>query len=57
MEVGARLGMEIVGVGMPAHFLVNTWVEREEIVVDPFRRGIIMSADDCKELLRRVTGT
>jgi len=56
MEVGGRLGMEIVGVGMPAHFLAKYVGEREEIVVDPFRRGIIMSADDCKELLRRVTG-
>jgi len=56
MEVGGRLGMEIAGVGMPAHFLVKYLGGREEIVVDPFRRGIIMSADDCKELLRRVTG-
>ncbi len=56
MEVGGRLGMEIVGVGMPAHFLVKYLGDRDEIVVDPFRRGIIMSADDCRELLRRVTG-
>src|SRR3990172_4744203 len=56
IEVGGRLGMEIVGVGMPAHFLVKYLGERDEIVVDAFRRGIIMSADDCRELLRRVTG-
>jgi regulator of sirC expression with transglutaminase-like and TPR domain len=56
MEVGQRLGMEVVGVGMPGHFLAKYVGEREEIVVDPFRRGIIMSAADCRELLRRVTG-
>lgn len=56
MEVGGRLGMQIAGVGMPAHFLVKYVGDRDEIVVDPFRRGIIMSADDCRELLRRVTG-
>jgi len=56
MEVGGRLGMRIVGVGMPGHFLAKYVDEHEEIVVDPFRRGIIMNADDCRELLRRVTG-
>jgi len=56
MEVGRRLGMTIVGVGMPAHFLVKCTGADEEIVVDPFRRGIIMSAEDCAEMLRRVTG-
>jgi len=56
MEVGRRLGMRIVGVGMPAHFLVKCVDGGEEIVIDPFRRGIIMSAEDCAEMLRRVTG-
>ncbi|HSP54995.1 MAG TPA: tetratricopeptide repeat protein [Dehalococcoidia bacterium] len=56
MEVGRRLGMAVVGVGMPGHFLAKYLGEREEIVIDPFRRGIIMSAEDCRQLLRRVTG-
>jgi regulator of sirC expression with transglutaminase-like and TPR domain len=56
MEVGDRLGMRIEGVGMPGHFLVKYVDEREEIVVDPYRRGIILSPDDFRELLRSVTG-
>ena len=56
MEVGDRLGMRIEGVGMPGHFLVKYVDEREEIVVDPYRRGIILSPDDFRELLRSVAG-
>lgn len=56
MEVGQRLGMQVQGVGMPGHFLVKYVDGQDEIVVDPFRKGIIMGADDCQEMLRRVTG-
>ncbi len=56
MEVGRRLGLPIVGVGMPWHFLVKYVAPEEEIFVAPYYRGIIMSEKDCSELLERMAG-
>ena len=56
MEVGRRLGLPIVGVGMPWHFLVKYVAADEEIIVAPYYKGIIMSEQDCSELLERLAG-
>ena len=56
MEVGWRLGMPIVGVGMPGHFLVKYLPPEEEIIIDPFHRGIILSEEECADLLTRSSG-
>ena len=56
IEVGRRLGLPIVGVGMPGHFLAKYVAPDEEIVVAPFYRGIIMSEADYSELLSRMAG-
>jgi len=54
MEVGRRLGMRLDGVGMPGHFLVKYVEADEEIVIDPFNRGAIVSPADCQRLLDRI---
>ena len=54
IEVGKRLDIPLVGVGMPGHFLVRHRDE-ENIFVDPFHRGILLSEDDCAERLREIT--
>ena len=56
MEVGRRIGLPIVGVGMPWHFLVKYVDPEEEIFVAPYYRGIIMSEQDRSELLERMAG-
>jgi regulator of sirC expression with transglutaminase-like and TPR domain len=56
MEVGKRLRLPIVGVGMPWHFLVKYVAADEEIFIAPYYRGIIMSEQDCSELLERMAG-
>ncbi len=56
LEVGWRLGMPVSGVGMPGHFLVRYRAPGEEIIIDPFHRGIILAMDDCRELFGRATG-
>jgi len=47
IEVAARVGLEIHGVGFPGHFLVKLVVGQREVFIDPFQGGEILSADDC----------
>lgn len=56
MEVGRRLGVRLHGVGMPGHFLVKYAGPDEEIVVDPFHGGMIVSPADCQRILDRISG-
>ena len=54
IEVGRRLEIPLVGVGMPGHFLLKHWDE-QELFIDPFNRGIILSEEECAQRLRQVT--
>jgi regulator of sirC expression with transglutaminase-like and TPR domain len=56
MEVGRRLGVRLHGVGMPGHFLVKYVGTSEEIVIDPFHGGAILSPADCQHLLDQISG-
>ena len=44
VEVGRRLSIPLVGVGLPGHFLVRHR-EFDGLFVDPFNRGILLSED------------
>jgi regulator of sirC expression with transglutaminase-like and TPR domain len=54
LEVGRRIGLSVHGVGMPGHFLVKYMGQSEEIVIDPFGGGGIVSPADCQRILDRV---
>jgi regulator of sirC expression with transglutaminase-like and TPR domain len=54
MEVGRRIGLQVHGVGMPGHFLVKYVGPSEEIVIDPFTAGRIVSPPDCQMILDRI---
>ena len=56
MEVGKRLDMDLEGVGMPGHFLVRVKSGPEDILVDPFHRGIILSEQECARRLQQIVG-
>lgn len=59
MEVGRRCGLQLCGVGMPAHFLVGLTPVNgliPERFVDPFHGGAILDVEDCRELFHRVVG-
>ena len=55
MEVARRLDLCLHGVGMPGHFLVKYVGPGEEIVIDPFNGGAILSPIDCQHILDRVS--
>ena len=56
MEVGRRVGMPLQGVGMPGHFIMKYADPEEDIYIDPFNRGRILSREACEELLHDVYG-
>jgi regulator of sirC expression with transglutaminase-like and TPR domain len=55
IEVARRCDVALVGVGMPAHFLVRA-VDDPAYFVDPFD-GVALDVDGCRRLFVRVAGT
>ena len=52
LEIGKRIGLPLVGVGFPGHFIVK---HRDlEIVIDPFEKGQILSDEDLSERLAQI---
>jgi regulator of sirC expression with transglutaminase-like and TPR domain len=54
VEVGRRVGVELAGVGMPAHFLVRTTTGPERFF-DPFSGGVELDRNGARELLDGLT--
>jgi len=49
--VGKRLGLPLVGVGMPGHFLVKVEGETPAQFVDCFNGGTILREQDCEQFI------
>lgn len=56
MEVGRRAGLNLAGVGFPGHFLVKHTGAQEEIIIDPFHRGAILSSEELQDRLDQIYG-
>src|SRR5512146_524897 len=56
LEVGWRLGLPLVGVNCPGHFLVRYEGEAVRMLVDPFQAGELKFEDEAQTLLDRVYG-
>jgi regulator of sirC expression with transglutaminase-like and TPR domain len=54
MEVASRVGLNIVGVGLPGHFIVKAAAAGREILIDPFQNGAVLSEEDCQRRVDRV---
>lgn len=48
LEVGWRLGLPVVGVALPGHFLARYVTPHMEIFIDPFNGGRLWSRADCE---------
>jgi regulator of sirC expression with transglutaminase-like and TPR domain len=57
MEVGRRLGVDVRGVGMPGHFLVQDGADSQGSWCDPFHGGARYDLQDCRDLFTRLHGT
>ncbi len=54
MEIACRVGLSLVGVGFPGHFILKYEETAEVILIDPFNKGNILSEGDCQTILNRV---
>ena len=50
MEVGRRLKVPLLGIGMPGHFLVRHR-EIENLYIDAFSGGILLSEEECRDII------
>lgn len=55
IEVARRCGVELYGVGMPAHFLVRLAADTD-VFFDPFDGGRPLDRDQARSLFEQVTG-
>ena len=56
MAVGQRAGLTVEGVALPGHFIVKAIDPRQEILIDPFHGGRVLSLSDCENVVREATG-
>lgn len=60
LEVGRRAGVRLEGVNFPGHFLVRAPAEPggadDDLIIDPFHSGALLSEVDCRQLLRQHVG-
>jgi regulator of sirC expression with transglutaminase-like and TPR domain len=48
--------MRLEGVNFPGHFLVRAPNAAEDLIIDPFHAGALLSEVDCRQLLREYVG-
>jgi regulator of sirC expression with transglutaminase-like and TPR domain len=56
IEVGRRVGLEMEGIGLPGHFITGARVAGEQVLLDPFNRGALLTAESCRELVSQALG-
>jgi regulator of sirC expression with transglutaminase-like and TPR domain len=56
IEVGRRVGLEIDGIGLPGHFVVQARVGGDAILLDPFAEGGRLTPAACAGLVERALG-
>jgi len=54
--VGERVGLTVVGVGLPGHFIAKATEGPVEIFFDPYHGGQLLDRDGCAGLIEAVTG-
>jgi regulator of sirC expression with transglutaminase-like and TPR domain len=56
MEVGRRVGLDIVGVGLPGHFIVSASVGGRSVLLDPFHGGAVLTPSTAADVAARAVG-
>ncbi|WP_405516958.1 tetratricopeptide repeat protein [Streptomyces canus] len=57
MEVARRAGAPVYGVALPGHFVVGFGPTEEQVLVDPFDGGRVLSGGDAELLVAGATGS
>jgi regulator of sirC expression with transglutaminase-like and TPR domain len=56
MEIGRRVGLDIVGLGLPGHFCVGAHVDGDLLVLDPFGGGRVLARPEAEAVASRAVG-
>jgi len=56
MEVGRRVGLDIVGVGLPGHFIVSATIDSRPVLLDPFHGGVVLTPSSAADVAARAVG-
>ncbi len=56
IEVARRIGLTVVGVGLPGHFVVEARRDTSSLLLDPFHGGEPLTPEDCERLVESVYG-
>jgi regulator of sirC expression with transglutaminase-like and TPR domain len=56
IEIAARIGLTVNGIGFPGHFLVRVQVDGNEIFIDPFNSGDVKAVEDLAAMLKQMYG-
>lgn len=56
MEVARRIGLPVVGIGLPGHFIVEARLGEASLLLDPFAGGQPLTLEDCERLVQHVHG-
>jgi regulator of sirC expression with transglutaminase-like and TPR domain len=58
LEVARRAGLAVTGVNFPGHFLLRSLpgIVGQDLIIDPFHGGALLSEFDCRQLLRHHVG-
>jgi regulator of sirC expression with transglutaminase-like and TPR domain len=56
MELAGRVGLALYGIGFPGHFIVKYSGPGDEVLIDPFNKGRILSEKNCQDILNRMYG-
>ena len=54
MEVGRRVGVELVGIGFPGHFIVAPAQAEDRFFIDPFHGGKVLRPEHLEARLRQL---
>ena len=53
IEVGRRLGIQLIAIGMPVHLLIRH-LDVSDWFIDPFHGGILLSQEECQQRLQQI---
>ncbi len=53
MFIARRLDMPFFGVNMPIHFMLNFIGDKEEVLIDPYDNGAVVTYDQCYFFLKK----
>ncbi|HKQ75328.1 MAG TPA: tetratricopeptide repeat protein [Blastocatellia bacterium] len=54
IEIARRIGLKLFGVGLPGHFIVKFTDDEQEILIDPFNGGRLLTEEKCREMIEEM---